>query len=154
MSNPQYGFSYLEPTKLPAGVKIVGKRIDVFGEGGKIFGVDAEINLRPVDWVYAIQESRYKADEDVTITAQHSFNPTSAKPTCSQEQAPTLSYRLCHWIDYGKISVYEVKFVQNGTYIDARIPFETNSQIPLSALSSFVDSFVPAKPPTDIVSGI
>jgi len=152
LANATYGFKYLEPKKLPPGVKIVGKRISVASEAGKIYGVQAEINLRPVDWVYAIRES--KDDGTTPIATAQKYGPNSVKPTCSQEGAAKHSYRLCHWIDYGTIQVYEVKFTQDGTYIEAEIPLETKGQISISSLNDFVDSFVPAKPPGDVIDGI
>jgi hypothetical protein len=121
-------------------------------EAGKIYGVQAAINLRPVDWVYAIRESKSTGPPPV-VSAQN-YDPNSVKPTCSQENTGKHSYRLCHWIDYGTITVYEIKFVQDNTYIDAEIPFEMAGHISVSSLNSFVDSFVPATPPTDVTSGI
>jgi len=43
------------------------------------------------------------------------YDVTSVKPTCSilTSQAQQ-QYRLCHWVDYGRISVYEVKFIKTG----------------------------------------
>lgn len=152
LADPKYGFKYLEPTKLPPEVSIVGKRISVMSEAGKIYGVQTEINLRPVDWVYAIRES--KSDGPAPVASAQGYDPNSVKPSCSQEKTAKHSYRLCHWIDYGKIKVYEVKFTQDGTYISAEIPLETNGQISISSLNSFVDSFVPAKPPSEVISGI
>ncbi len=152
LSDTKYGFKYLEPTSLPPDIKVVGKRISVASEAGKIYGVQAEINLRPVDWVYAIRES--KLDGPTPVASGQNYDPDSVKPTCSQEKTEEHSYRLCHWIDYGKINVYEIKFAQDGTFIDAQIPLETNDKILVSSLNSFVDSFVPAKPPTEVISGI
>jgi hypothetical protein len=152
LSSAKYGFKYLEPKKLPPGVKIVGKRISVMSEAGKVYGVQAEINLRPVDWVYSIRES--KSDGPAPVASAQNYDPNSVKPSCSQESTPKHSYRLCHWIDYGTINVYEVKFAQGGTFIDAQIPLETKDQISVSSFNSFVDSFIPAKPPIDVISGI
>ena len=152
LSNDKYGFKYLEPTKLPPGVKIVGKRISIMSEAGKIYGVQAEINLRPVDWVYSIRES--KSDGSTPVAAIQGYDPSSVKPSCSQENTGKHSYRLCHWVDYGTIQVYEVRFAQGGTDVNAQIPLETKSHFSVSSLNSFVDSFVPARAPTAVISGI
>lgn len=152
LSNAKHGFKYLEPTKLPPGVKIVGKRISVASEAGKIYGIQAELNLRTIDWVYSIRES--KSDGSTPVAATQNYDPSSVRPSCSQENTGKHSYRLCHWADYGTIQVYEVRFAQGGTDVNAQIPLETKGHLSISSLNSFVDSFVPAKPPTEIISGI
>jgi len=152
LSSDKYGFKYLEPTRLPSGVKIVGKRISVTSEAGKVYGVQAEINLRPVDWVYSIRESKSDGSTPVAITQNYDQN--SVKPSCSQENTSKNSYRLCHWIDYGTIQVYEVRFAQGSTDVNAQIPLETKDHLSVSSLNSFVDSFAPANPPIEVISGI
>lgn len=153
LSNPTYGFQFLRPSKLPPGFRITASRIGVDAEGGKIFGMSAEMNLRTVDWVYEISETKYTGQD--FHTTLRNFNPTSVKPTCEQVTTPVgKSYRLCHWIDYGRISVYEVKFAQVGIFIDATFPAGLHQTVTTSSLSNFVDSFAPAAPPHSIVSGI
>jgi hypothetical protein len=149
----RYGFQFLKPTKLPNGFKITASRINVFSEAGKIYGISAEMNLRNVDWVYEIREGKDVGLAPKTIL--HDFNSTSMQVTCEQDATPQgRSYRLCHWIDYGTISVYEVEFVRDGVFVRTTFPAKLNTEVSIASLGGFVDSFVPANAPSTIVRGI
>lgn len=146
----QQGFQVLMPKSLPSGQKITGQRINIWhqrDEEGiptrKIESLSAELNLRKEDWVYAIREYRAFSDEG-TKTRLTNYDATSVQPTCIQQTSlQRTTYRLCHWIDYGRISVFEVKFVKQQTYIWTTFP--TTLQKPISAqeLDEYVDSFSP-----------
>jgi hypothetical protein len=115
--------------------------------------MSADLNFRTQDWVYSIQES--KDTEGHVTTALKNYNPTSIGVTCIQENTvKQISYRLCHWTDYGRISVYEIKFSQQGTFISSRMPVAKGQGVHISDLNTYVDSFVKAKPPKQIVRGI
>jgi hypothetical protein len=141
--NPSLGFTYLEPSYLPPGVSIKQKRISILSGGD----VEAEQDFRTVDWVYEIME--YKADGPVDGnsalgTANQNYNTDSVSPTCDiLSTSRGQQYRLCHWIDYGKIGVYEVKFIEDGTFIDSQIPTTLQQKISTVEISRFVDSFKP-----------
>lgn len=152
LSNPEFGFQFLKPTQLPDGFRITASRIQVSSEAGKIYGIGAEMDLRTVDWVYEIQESRH-SNEDI-YTGLRNFDPESTHPTCTQGYALRQPYRLCHWIDYGTISVYEVESIQNGVFIRTTFPASLHQIIPQSAFDAYVASFKPTTAPKDIVSGI
>ena len=153
LSDPQLGFQFLRPTQLPDGFRITASRIHVSSEAGKIYGTGAEMNLRTVDWVYEIQESKY-SNESIR-TGLRNFNPESISPTCTQGYSSSQQiYRLCHWVDYGTISVYEVESIQDGVFIRTTFPAALHQVIPRSAFEVYVASFKPAAAPKDIVNGI
>ena len=140
LMNSKYGFQYYAPTSLPSGFTIKDKRVDVISYGGKTHGVSAELNLRTEDWVYSIREYRHTDQE--TKTSLSNYDPKSIDVTCQQQTSPKgQEYRLCHWTDYGKISVFEVKFVKGQTFIDTTFPTTTDKTIPVSELGNYVDSF-------------
>lgn len=150
LSNAMYGFQFYRPTYLPAGMHITEKRIDILRPDGEFLGIQAEMNFRTVDWVYAIQESRASTNDsplpDTITTTLHNYDPASNDFTCEQQLSPKgQSYRLCHSVDYGKIGVFEVNFVKGGTYIGTRFPTAVGRTIPLDQINTYVDSFVKAK---------
>jgi hypothetical protein len=101
------------------------------------------MNLRAEDWVYAIRE--WRATSENTTTDLNNFDPTSIVPTCAERKSTDgQQYRLCHWLDYGKISVYEVKFIKKGVFIDTTFPTTIQKPIVLDELNGYVDSFSPA----------
>ncbi|HUC89183.1 MAG TPA: hypothetical protein VMR45_00090, partial [Patescibacteria group bacterium] len=68
-------------------------------------------------------------------------------PTCMEEvSSKGQQYRLCHWLDYEKISVYEVKLIKQGVLIEATFPTTPQEPILLNELGTFVDSFKPGNP--------
>lgn len=150
LSNAKYGFQFYQPKLLPVGFRITEKRIDIVKPDGEFLGIDAEMNFRSVDWVYEIHESKADTgaspDSSRATTSLHNYNPHSAAFTCEQQRSPNgQSYRLCHSIDYGKISVFETIFIKNGTYISTRFPTTTDNVVPVSQINTYVDSFVKAR---------
>lgn len=138
-TSPNVGFKYFEPTNLPSGISIKAKRIGIFDNNAQI-----NQNFRTEDWVYAIDE--YKSDNrngSATIGhANQDYDPKSVKPTCSILKSSTdLQYRLCHWIDYERINVFEVTFIKDGTFIQSKIPTDLNTDISIKEIDEFVDSF-------------
>lgn len=139
--NPSLGFKYFEPSYLPPGISIKQKRISIMPRGY----IEAEQDFRTVDWVYEIME--YKADEPVDGnssigTANQNYNTDSVEPTCDiLSSGKGQQYRLCHWIDYGRIGVYEVKFIKDGTFIDSQIPTTLQQKITINEIRQYVDSF-------------
>ncbi len=132
--NPSVGFTYYEPSYVPANISVKTKRISITRGN-----VQVEQDFRTEDWVYSISE--YKSDESIG-DAKQNYDPKSITPTCEIRISPVKTqYRLCHWIDYGKIDVHEIKFIKNGTFIDAQIPTELKDQITVDQLDTFVDSF-------------
>jgi hypothetical protein len=149
LSDPVVGFQMLEPAKLPPGIKITDKRLNLrHSSPHKIKSTSAELNLRTEDWVYDIQESKAESsDETETVTDLRNFNPSSIQPTCTRgKSSKGQTYRLCHWTDYGRISVYEVKNIQKGVYIDTLFPASLQKPIALEDVDAYVDSFKPADP--------
>lgn len=145
LSNKQNGFQYYEPTKLPDGFHITQKRILIYKPHGRTNSIQAEMNLRTEDWVYEISEQNNGGTNGPSTTLAN-YNPASIKPTCRQvETSQHQSYRLCHWIDYGRIGVYQVQFVKGKTFIGTTFPGTTTSVVPVNAISTYVDSFVAAK---------
>jgi hypothetical protein len=131
--NPGVGFRYYEPSYLPPNVSIKALRISI-----NAVSTAVEQDFRTVDWVYEIQE--YKADTSIG-TAQQNYNPASAKPTCSiLTSSMKQQYRLCHWIDYGRINVHEVIFIKDGTYIRSDIPTTLQQPISIQQIGKYVDS--------------
>lgn len=146
LSNAQYGFQYYKPAELPAGFHITAKRIDISNPDGKLLGIDVELNLRTQDWVYDIMEYRVgSGDAQNTRTKLTNYSPASVGVTCRQVTSPAKQvYRLCHWIDYGRISVYQVNFIKGNTFIDTNFPGTKSSVVSVSSISTYVDSFVAA----------
>lgn len=136
--NPDVGFAYYVPSYLPPNVSIKARRISMTPYSS----TQIEQNFRTVDWVYEIQE--YKADSHTTIgTAEQNYNPMSTSPTCSILTSPAKQqYRLCHWIDYGRIGVYQVIFIKGGTYVRSDIPTTLQQKITIQGISKYVDSFM------------
>ena len=128
-------FSYLKPTYLPLGISIKGVRIiatkaDVF----------TELNFRTEDWVYGVQE--YRAQPLALPVAKGDYNSSSVSQTCSILTSPHQQrYRLCHSVDYGKISVFEVTQIDGKVLISSRIPTVVGRQIGANDIGKFVDSF-------------
>jgi len=146
LSDPAVGFQMLEPTKLPPGIKITDKRLGLnHSAPHKIRNTWAELNFRTEDWVYSIQESKAgDVDKEETITTLTNFDPSSVQPTCTQRKSPHGStYRLCHWIDYGRISVYEINNIQQGVYILTRFPTLLQKPLTVEDTDAYIDSFKP-----------
>ena len=146
LANPKYYFQYYSPTRLPVGFHITAKRIDVSGSDGQTYGVSVDLNFRTEDWVYGISESKANSDSSpdssTTATTLNNYSPSSVGVTCRQVSSPKgQSYRLCHWIDYGRISVYEINFIKSGTYIGTQFPGTLQHVVPVSEISDYVDSF-------------
>lgn len=137
--NPDVGFTYFEPAYLPPNVSIKAKRISTFKNYSELTQV--EQNFRTEDWVYGIREAR----EDIFSgigTASQDYDPTSVKPTCNLSTTPAgMQYRLCHWIDYGRINVHEVIFIKDGTRVYSQIPTETSQDVSIEDIEKYVDSF-------------
>lgn len=137
--NPDVGFKYFEPSYLPPNVSIKAKRIYTFKHYSELTQV--EQNFRTEDWVYGISEAREDMFSGVG-TASQDYDPTSVKPTCNLSITPAgMQYRLCHWIDYGRINVHEVIFIKDGTRVYSQIPTETSQDISIDEIEKYVDSF-------------
>jgi hypothetical protein len=148
-TNPKYGFPYYKPTMLPSGFSITKKRIDL---GLQPQFMAAEMNLRDTDWVYEIRETNGSyADPTATDIDADNYNPSSISVTCTQRSSPKgQGYRLCHWVDYGKVSVYEVKFIKlenmdHITLVETEFPSTTNRVLSAQELNTYVDSFIKAR---------
>jgi hypothetical protein len=153
LSDSVWGFQYYVPQKLPRGIHITDSRISVFEEANTIYSVGAELNFRTEDWVYSIRE--YRSGGAPEVTKLRDFNTDSILPTCMQRTTEAgQGYRLCHWLDYGRISVYEIKFAKGDTYFDSQFPAKKSQVIPMSELDAYVDSFKKADPPKQIIRGI
>lgn len=140
LMNPEHGFIYYAPTKLPTGFTVTQKRVAVIKTNSKTLGVYAELNLRTEDWVYEINESKRISQE--TTTSLTNYDPKSVGVTCKQQASlKAQKYRLCHWIDYGRISVFEVKLNINDTHISSTFPADINRVVSDSELMEYVDSF-------------
>jgi hypothetical protein len=151
--DPKWGFQFYVPQQLPSGIHATGSRIDVGSSDGKIFGVSAEMNYGTTNWIYSLSE--YRSDGTQERTSLRNFDTNSVLPTCTQRVTrANQDYRLCHWIDYGRISVYEIKFTKNGTAFHSAFPAKKGQVIPMSELDAYVDSFKKADPPKQIIRGI
>lgn len=138
-ANPRIGFKYYEPSYLPPNTSIKAKRVDIIGG---IISVDQ--NFRTENWVYSIRQ--YKAEGTIG-DANQDYDPKSIKPTCSLKTSPNnMTYRLCHWIDYGRIDVQEIKFIKDTTLIFAQIPSSIDQPIKPQNIDKFVDSFQQKSP--------
>ena len=150
LSNSKYGFQFYQPTQLPVGFHITEKRIDILKPDGEFLGINAEMNFRTVDWVYEIQETRANTSSSPTSstvsTKLTNYDPMTTGFTCEQQQSPEgQSYRLCHSIDYGKISNFGVNFIKGQTYISTNFPTSVGKIVPISQINTYVDSFVKAR---------
>lgn len=152
LSDSKVGFQMYVPTKLPGNLSITAKRINIRhakfyssekGNPESLATVSVEMNLRREDWVYDIGESRAGQDNaSYTWTALRNYDPNSKEPTCIQRKSPSgQSYRLCHWTDYDRISVFEVNFNKKGTNIETTFPVTLDKPITSEDLDSYVDSF-------------
>lgn len=120
---------------MPPNVSIKARRISIMSHSSTA----VEQNFRTTDWVYEIQE--YKADSSIGF-AEQNYDPTSIKPTCDILTSPgRQQYRLCHWIDYGRIDVHQVIFIKDGTYIRSDIPTTLQERITVQQIGKYVDSF-------------
>jgi hypothetical protein len=136
---PSLGFTYYEPTYLPPGVSIKERRIDIYHNNNKT----AEMNFRTVDWVYSLAEYPSEGNNNLG-TARQNFSVDSIKPTCSLLTTPQKTkYRLCHWVDYGHYSVYEVRFTHGGTYMWGRLVENLSTKLGPTEIGKFIDSFQP-----------
>lgn len=146
LRDSKLGFQYLYPAQLPRGIHIVSQRIDAsHSPGGQFASVAAEMTFRQEDWVYGIRETKLKGEN--IPTQLNNYSVASTKPSCKQvAMSHQSSFRLCHWIDYGRISVFEVKLVKAGVYIEATLPTSIDKPITESELRTFVSSFEPADP--------
>lgn len=157
LSDPTVGFQMYVPSMLPEDFRITGKRISVRhasfydrekGDSHKLAQVSVEMNLRSGNWVYSIDERR-AGDQDKTEikTVLTNYDPASTKPTCIQGNSPKgQEYRLCHWTEYDRISVFEVKFIKGNTYIDTTFPSTLDKSISINEFDEYVDSFKPGNP--------
>lgn len=159
LSDPHVGFQMYTPTKLPEGFRITGKRISVSsahfydkknGDPHKPERVTLEMNLRTEDWVYSIRELRvgiYSDSKNDIASTVNNYDPTSTKPSCTNRTSGQgREYRLCHWVDYGRISVFEVKFIEENTLIETTFPASLQKPIESNEIDTFVDSFQKADP--------
>jgi hypothetical protein len=136
--NPAVGFIYFEPSYVPPNVTITAKRIDIT----RRTPLQVEQNFRTEDWVYGIRE--VKAVHAIDSALQN-YDPASDEPTCSFFTSPGAQrYRLCHWVDYGRISVYEVSFNKAGTNIYSQLPISLQQRLSADEINKYVDSFAPA----------
>jgi hypothetical protein len=136
--NPSVGFRYYEPSYLPPNVSIREKRIDISESN-----VSVDQNFRTEDWVYSIIEDKDDGSSSIG-TANQDYDAKSVGPTCNIQNSPEkMKYRVCHWIDYGRINVHEVIFIKNGTYIYSAIPTTTDQEISPQETGKYVDSFTP-----------
>ncbi len=133
-TNPRLGFKYYEPSYLPPNISIKAERVAIVGET-----VSVEQNFRTEDWVYSIHQ--YKAEGTIG-GANQDYDPTSVSPTCSlNTSSNNTRYRVCHWIDYGRIDVQQIKLIKDTTFIDVQIPSDLDNPISLQDIDKFVDSF-------------
>lgn len=136
MHNPSIGFAYFEPSYLPPSVSVKEKRISITRGY-----VAVEQNFRTEDWVYSIREDSSAASSSVG-TANQDYDPKSVKPTCNvQKTSAQMQYRLCHWVDYGRIDVHEVIFIKDNTRIYSQIPSKTDQNISVDQIEKYIDSF-------------
>lgn len=137
--NPDVGFKYFEPAYLPPNISIKAKRISYFANNP----AQVEQNFRTEDWVYTIREARADTVPEIG-SANQDYDSTSVKPTCNLSTTPVgMRYRLCHWIDYGRIHVHEVIFIKDGTWVYSQIPTETSQDISIDEIEKYIDSFEP-----------
>lgn len=136
--NPSIGFTYYEPAYLPPNVSIKAKRISMSNGHASV-----QQNFRTENWIYDIDE-REAHDSSSIGSANQNYDAKSVRPTCDVRDSPAhMQYRVCHWIDYGRIDVHEVRFIKDGTFIRSHIPTTTNQQISIQEIGKYVDSFTP-----------
>jgi hypothetical protein len=152
LADPHVGFRMYEPVKMPQGFRITDKRISIrhasfydseSGNPNKLVNASLEMNLRTTDWVYAINERRASdKDKESVATKLTNYDTLSNDPTCRQDASPKgQQFRLCHWVDYGKISVFEVRFIKGTTFINTTFPSTLDKPMSLDAIHNYVDSF-------------
>jgi hypothetical protein len=128
-------FSYLKPMYLPSGISIKDAR--VIATKADVF---TELNFRTEDWVYEIQQSQTRST--TLPSAKGNYDAMSINFTCSMFVSPKQrQYRLCHSVDYGKISRYEVTQINGSTLITSAIPTTLNYVIATEDIGKYVDSF-------------
>lgn len=148
LADPNVGFTYVEPRYLPPPYHITGRRINVMrGQTGRdmhrLLSAQASLNLSTRDWIYGITERRAAGEQ--ILTPLTNYDPESVQPTCINHTSPGgRLYRLCHWVDWGTVSVFEVQWVQGGTFIWATFPAQLHTKLLVQETGQFVDSFVPA----------
>lgn len=136
--NPSVGFTYYEPSYLPARTSIKARQIYLFVPSSRFM---VEQNFRTENWIYSISE--YKTDSGIG-SAMQDYDAKSVKPTCNINTTPVKTrYRLCHWIDYGKIDVHEVRFYKGETFVRSFIPTELSQEISIQEIEKYIDSFSP-----------
>lgn len=149
------GATYFVPNYLPAGVDIKRRTLFLteFREGGDPDGklvhlVSVSLSFRDVDNVYGINEYPSSQSDEKSLTAEiDNYSTLSATPTCKQSRASAdMPFRLCHWIDYDRYDVYEMKFVKDKTYIWVELMANKGTTMSESELQHFVGSFEPANP--------
>lgn len=135
--NPSVGFKYFEPAYLPADTSIKARRIVI----NKYVPASVGQNFRTEDWVYSIIEDKAENYSDIG-TADQNYDEKSIKPTCVIDSSPNnMRYRICHWIDYGRIDVHEASFIKEGTFIYSQIPTKTSQRISVEDIEKYIDSF-------------
>ncbi len=141
LSDSKVGFRLLYPNTLPPGYAVKTKTIYIHHSRPHVLK-DASIvmSFRKQDALYGIQERRAN-NEDTTTTKLDNFDPVSKEPTCTQRQTPKgQEYRLCHWIEFGKVSVFEVKLIMQGIYFQATFPASQDAPLSETELNAFIDS--------------
>ena len=127
--------SYLKPTYLPPGISIKESRVVATKQT-----VFTELNFRTVDYVYQVNE-RVAASKTLA-PVRGNYDPLSVRQTCSYFRSPHgQKYRLCHSIDYGKISVFEIAQINGDTFITSNMPTTVGHEIKITDIGKFVDSF-------------
>lgn len=146
LSDAKVGFTFLMPNKLPPGFSVKSKHIYVsHGTNNTLTSAAVEMSFRSQDAVYSIQE--WRATNENIYTSLHNFNTSTSAVTCTQSTSNEGHlFRLCHWIDYGKVSVYEVESIIDGTYVHTTFPAKIGQTITMGELQSFVDSLHMADP--------
>ena len=128
-------FSYLKPTYLPSGITTKATRVTATTSN-----VFTEINFRTENWIYEIRQSHTRSTE--LPLASGNYDATSTDFTCSIFVSPhQQQYRLCHSVDYDKISSYEVTQLNGSTLITSTIPAAKDHVINTEDIGKFVDSF-------------
>jgi hypothetical protein len=128
------GYTYYEPTYLPPNIAINDKYI-------LNFNGDKTVWLRIKRAIYGIRES----NEPTGIpSAVENYDPSSRKPTCHTGKTPAaIPYRVCHWVDFGKYNVNEVKFGKGDTWIVSWLPTNLDQSVTLDQIEKYIDSFEP-----------
>lgn len=138
------GLTYFEPSELPEGISIARKTLFINDWSKTSHIAYIALSFRKVDNVYSIDERKVTTTTDLssTTTVLETYSPTSRLPSCRQLTSPQKqSYRLCHWIDYGSYSVYEMRFVKDTTCIVVRMNTELSRTLEIGELDMFIDSF-------------